>query len=357
MPTSSDPFDIDDDLFASPDALDSLEAHALQSTQTPAPAPNPGPSQPRKRTTQPYHHQIARPSQTFSRRKEPAPLNTEPRAGNSGFGWEFGGKRSIDGNVERHIAAIGERAAYWSHGKERREEEEYPDVVVGKNGKYEFGQDMEDEGEEVVDNHARMGMGLGTSQSQVRDPRGAAARREAIAAASASAGQTTTIFVRPPLSRSNSASSSPNITRQAAAGPSNPPPPPQPPQKFAQRSLSRSVSAGSHPVSRPPSRINPLPPIASQSSQSSQGSATRRVAIELEEERRKREATEAQLKALQNQLLVEKNRIQESRKERETESLGDDPENWMKELQAELYKAKGEAETMRRAQKDVSFGR
>ncbi len=29
----------------------------------------------------------------------------------------------------------------------------------------------------------------------------------------------------------------------------------------------------------------------------------------------------------------------------------------MKELQAELYKAKGEAETMRRAQKDVSFGR
>lgn len=356
---SSDPFDIDDDLFANPAALDELEASALQSTQAPPQPPPPHPPHPNpnppRRQTQPYHHPLVRPSQTFSGRKEPAPLNTEPRAGNSGFGWEFGGKRSIDGNVERHIAAISERAAYWSHGHgNERDEEEYPVVVLGEDGRHGFGDGEE---EDVVDNHARTGVGLvmPNASQQVRDVKGAQARREAIAAAGAAEAAAPVQAVRAPLSRSNSASSPTGLNRQVQAGPSNLAQQPhhlERPQ-FVQRSLSRSVSAGAHPVSRPPSRINPLPPISSQTSQSSQGSAARKAVFELEGERRRRETAETQLQAARDQIILEQRLREEKAREEESIHSGDDPERRLKDLQAELWRAKGEAESVRRAQRDV----
>ena len=78
--------------------------------------------------------------------------------------------------------------------------------------------------------------------------------------------------------------------------------------------------------------------------------------MELDEERRKREAVEAQLQALRDQLLDDRDKVKG--KERETEGeVTDEREDItkrMEELQAELWRAKGEAETMRRAQKDVS---
>ena len=351
-----DPYDIDDDIFANPDALDALEAHALQSTQAPSKSTSQRPA--KARITQPYHHQVARPSQTFSGRKEPAPLNTEPRTSNCGFGWEFGGKRSIEGNVERHIAAISERAAYWSHGNGRGEED-YPDIVVGEDGRYELGHDTDGEGE-VVDNHARTGFGLAhpvLSQNQSVDQRGAAARREAIAAA---ANAEIGLPPRASLARSNSASSSISVPQP---GPNKldlaPQPQPRLQPPLAQRSLSRSASVGSHQHSRPIPRISPLPPILSQSSQSSQGSTVRRAAMELAEERQRREAVELQLQSLRTQISIEQRKGQEKEQEKEQERRidstkpGDDLEKRLAALQADLWRARGETETMRRAQKDV----
>ena len=349
MPPSSDPFDFDDDLFANPATFDALEAYALQSTQVPlAPPPQPGPA---KRLNAAYQHQAARApnrppilSQTFAGRKEPAPLNTAPRAGNSGFGWEYGGKRSIEGNVARHIAAIDERAAYWSHGNRLEEEDDFPDVVVGEDGEYGVGRQEDGHGE-VVDKHAK------TGESLMWDAKGDAERGGAIEAGSREA-------------------SRPTISRSTSAGPSKLPPQAHPEhqyqpqlqktplqsQQFIQRPLSRSASDGSRPLPRAQSRTNPLRPIASQSSQESQGSAARRAAMELDEERRKREAVEAQLQALRDQLLDDRDKVKG--KERETEGeVTDEREDItkrMEELQAELWRAKGEAETMRRAQKDVS---
>ena len=354
MPVALDPYDIDDDIFANPDALDALEAHALQSTQAPSIFTSQRPA--KARITQPYHHQIVRPSPTFSGRKEPAPLNTEPRTSNCGFGWEYGGKRSIEGNVERHVAAISERAAYWSHGNGRGEED-YPDIVIGEDGTYELGNEMDGE-VEVVDNHARTGVELARpalSQNQSIDLKGAAARREAIAAAA------NAVIDSPPrasLLRSNSASSfivnpQKDSIKPDLAGQSQLQPRPQ--LQPAERSLLRSASVGSHQLSHSTLRVDPLPAIVSQSSQSSQGSSARRAAMELAEERQRREAVESQLQSLRNQISVEQRKEKEKEQERSVDSAkpDEDLENRLKTLQADLWRARGETETMRRAQKDV----
>ena len=366
---SPDPFDEFDDLFADPSNLDAIDA-ILQSTQAP----------PKPRVTQPYHHQIARPrnvatQKTFSRRKEPAPLNTEPRAGPSGFGWEHGGKRSIPGNVERHVNAIHERQKYWALDEKAQEEESYPELVVNAAGQYGFSGEEEGEGE-VVDTFARTGE-LGESQAKVRDTTGAAARREAIMKA-ANEATAAKVVPRPPISRSNSAA----VTRP---GPSNLQAhvqaaqttfQAQPQANFPTRSISRSVSAGAHLSSRPSSRASQiLPPISSQNFSSpiplSQGSARRKAAIELDEEQRKQEAAEAELLESRPRPEAdetmgkgnereEKQEVMEGKKDNkeweEMERQLNEMRKQVKTLQEESWRVEGEKETMRRVRKDVSRG-
>ena len=343
MPTSSDPYDFDDDLFADPQTLDQLEASALQASQAPKP-----------RVTQPYHHTVAKPKNPpsilssgvkFSGRKAPQPINTEPRAGNSGFGWEYGGKRSIEGNFQRHIDNVRKRQEYWSNnepnGYASREDESYrPDIVVGENG-YELGEN------EVVDSHATRNLGLAPPASQSRTKEAAAARRAAILQASQS--------------------------HNEDAGPSNVAGPSQPratsveaqryaPQRQPQRAFSRSISAGHHPMTAGlgavrKGRLSPIPSEDTGSVASSQGSMARKTAIQLEEEKRRSETLEKEISRLKEQLQARRKEETEAVEGRmDIDQAGPGPPEFQArfdQLQNELWKAKGEASTMRRAQKEV----
>ncbi|EIW72574.1 hypothetical protein TREMEDRAFT_72810 [Tremella mesenterica DSM 1558] len=352
---SSDPFD--DDLFDDLDtsALEAIEAQAIavQSSQAP------------KRHTERYHHTVAVPRNSPAapiRPSNPAktggptprPLNTEPRAGNTGFGWEFGGKRSIDGNVERHVQAVKDRQVYWN-GKE---EESYPDITVNAQGQYGLGQGYGEEAE-VMDSHARPVM---ESLTEVRKEKGgikgSAARRAAITLASQNS--------QGYRAQSEEISVPPRIPSVAPVEGRNDNDTVQPLPKFNNnRSFSRSVSMGAQVSNRTlyqnhnslhPTRT--LAPIPSQSSQGSSsqmpggsqsGALTRRTALELEEERRKREKLEQEIRLLRK--TGEKSQLA-SRVEEPVAESSKDAEKRMKELQAELWRAKGEAESVRRAQRD-----
>ena len=347
---SSDAFDEFDELFADGTELDRLEVQALQSSQAPS----------KHRITEPYHHTVARPKAgptrpsnpaltNFGGRKEPAPLNTEPRAGVGGFGWEYGGKRSMEGNVERHIQSIKDRQAYRSHGPsdlgKTQVEEEYPDVVMTTNGGYGF-----DEGE-VLDDHIRTGAKL-EQASQARQTKAAVARRDAIAQAEANSKKST---------------DPDSVQGQDQRFPSS------------SRVLARSVSAGHHAISKSTKGLGPqLSPIPSQSSSktpplpASQGSLARKSALELEDERRRREAAEEELSRVRAQVAEYQRqlRLEREAKEREeemraiagpsTQKVPEDAEvskedllAKFKDMQDELWKAKGEAETIRRGHREV----
>jgi hypothetical protein len=252
-----------------------------------------------KRTTQPYHHTVSVPSKAPTRPKikDPGPINTEPRAAGqgAGFGWEYGGKRSIDGNLERHLGNVKTKDEYWglnspAINNKPKEEEDFPDVVLSKNGGYGFSiPDKEKESTHDVMKSvlasqydvtaaARRRQAIAESQRQVDDP-----NANAVAGPSVIDGQ------RQQPIRDN-----------APGGYSQ--------QQFSARTLSRSVSAGNAQTvqARPQSRNNVghLPTIASQPQSSSsepvasQGSLARKTAIELDEERRKREAAEKEVERL-----------------------------------------------------------
>lgn len=352
MPTSSDPFDDDDDLFADLSALDKLEASALQASQAP-----------KSRVIQPYHHTIAKPKATpsilsstarFSGRKAPQPINTEPLAGNTGFGWEYGGKRSMEGNVQRHVENVKNRHENLSKDtnglvpQSGGEEEIYqPDVVMGEQG-YELGEN------EIVDSHTMRNIGAPPPASQAHQIEGAAARRAAIAQAS--------------QSFSNDASSivGPSNTRDTSAGLEVL----APPQKFSAptRSLSRSISAGHHPLpttvaARAQIRFSPIPSEAEGSLLSSQGSLARKTAFQLDEEKKRSEALELEVAKLRTQLKARQNAEGTKNRERndggmnvnqEDNAVQEELQAKLDELQNQVWKAKGEAETIRRAQREVS---
>jgi hypothetical protein len=103
----------------------------------------------------------------------------------------------------------------------------------------------------------------------------------------------------------------------------------------------------------------------------SQGTLARKAALELDEERRRREEAEDEVRRMKAELLDKERKLEEEREMREMEEdrkektatqarhvgqeeEGDDWKTRFQALQMDYYRAKGEAETMRRAQKDVS---
>ncbi|ORY29357.1 hypothetical protein BCR39DRAFT_532485 [Naematelia encephala] len=321
---SSDYEEPDDDLFGQLDAnaLDQLEtvAYAKHSAASQAPAPTASKS---------THHQLARPKNAVAgpsrlgmgRKADPRPLNVRPGQTGSGFGWEFGGKRDAD--LERHIGNVEKRSMYWGGNAHNQG---YPGAVMTDTGGYAVNTDLDPEGE-VVDSLAATNMVLPRSTQAA-----AQARRQAIFSASQ-------VPSGPPINR-------PTPIRQPA------PVQLQATSRFPARNLSRSVSAGSHPLPQhggQNGRFSPnLPAVASQTETppASQGSIARRTALELEEERKRREAVEAELQALRKQ-------VQDvSRRTPPVEIVDEgDLVQRLKTMEQELWVARGEAEALRRNQR------
>lgn len=305
MVDTSDPFD-DDAFFANLDlaVLDQVEAQAISATQA----------------TRPPKLQ-----------KDPRPINTEPRAGGkSTFGFGELGKHTHPANEARYIEGVEQRKQYWGLKRDDDQDDAYPSVTVDATGRYGLAHESDDD--EVVDLHAPGGRALAYGRARALQPdpmsasQGAQARREALV---------------------------------GEAGPSRMPPPAVPESARVlpgsqSRTLSRSVSAGKQViVPRTARHQSNLAPIASQSSQgpSSQGSQVRRSALQLEDEKRRREELENQVKTLEAQLRT--NRPAHWTDGVEVELNGEPLEKQIKALQAQLWQAKGEAETVRRTHKTV----
>jgi hypothetical protein len=302
MVDSSDSFDDDDAFYNNVDlaVLDQVEAQAISSTQANRPV---------------------------KLQKDPRPINTEPRAGGkSTFGFGELGKHTHPANETRYIDGVEKRKEYWNL---KRDDDDYPSVTIDATGRYGLAQESDDD--EVVDLHAPGGRALAYGHKRALQPdppasQGAQARREAL----------------------------------GVAGPSRMPPPPLPADTSRlpgsqTRTLSRSVSAGKQViVPRTARHQSNLAPIASQSSQppSSQGSQVRRSALQLEDEKRKREELEEQVRTLQAQLRAKK--APHWTDGVAVELNGEPLEKQIKALQAQLWQAKGEAETVRRTHKTVS---
>jgi hypothetical protein len=306
MPDTSDPFD-DDAFFSDIDitALEQVEAQAISATQSVRPARPP-------------------PAKSF---KEPRPINTEPRAGGtSTFGFGELGKHTHPANETRYIDNVEKRKQYWGL-KRDDDEDEFPAVTIDATGRYDLAQD-DDEDDQVVDTHAPGGRGVAYTRTAA-------------------------------LQRTPAA-----VTSRNMAGPSRLPPAPAQENTstipISTRVLARSASVGKQVFAPRGGRLQPgLAPIASQSNasqsmpSSSQGSQARRSVLQLDDEKRKREELEREVERLQAQLQAVK-----TQKRHWTDGLhvdmGDgNPEERVRELQTQVWKAKGEAETIRRLQKTV----
>ena len=351
-----DDFD-DDGFFNDAETLAQVakvEAEAVKASQAP------------KRTTQRYHHTVAPPKSTPSSRpppkpstKDPGRVNTEPRASTGGFGWEHGGKRQQD--AERYIALVEERQAYWGTGKETKVEEEGdepPDIVMTAEGAYDL------QPVDIVDTHAPPTInGLSNDRFRKHIEAQEARKEEAMTKRRMAIQQET-------QSRSNILEPGPSTTRKMTKTVSGPILHPQPQGlNGSNRQFSRSISNGGAPAPRPLSRGPILPPIPSQSSQtppipSSQGSIVRKTAFQLDEEKRKSEALEAEVEKLK--LLLSKQKSlnpsvpdavsYQSQQVPDVADKADDGKELKTKLdtmQTDLYRAIGEAEQIRRAQKEV----
>lgn len=331
-PPSSDPWD-DDDFFddSTLAAIAQVEQQAIAASQAP------------KRTGG-FHHTVVRPTagprattQAASAKRPPGPINTNPRVSNCGFGWEQGGKHAM--RLARGLPVNG-------MARFNADEDEPMDVVVDEKGRYGFGSGSADD-EPIYDQRKRPELRqmieAAARQSAAAAPRrppvaprqvqGSQARRDAIAAA---------LPTRAPIQRTTSAN--------AIAGPSS-----GTVGRFPQRAFTRAASTGSPYGSagstRPSRPVNVLPPIGSQGSQpSSQGAASRKAFFELEEERRRREALEAELRNLR--AATRRESMAPSRAE-----LPEDVEEALQQieqLRQKLYSAQGEAATAKRNQVAVS---
>ena len=381
---SSDPFD--DEAFFDEldlDVLEDAEAQAIQATQASA-SQQAGPS---KRVTAPYHHEVTQPRHPFGTKpngqpREPAPLNTEPRAGNTGFGWEYNGKRNTEGDVSRHVEMINRRQndqnSIWGTGYV---DEDMPEVMLGADGKYGFRPSQEGD---VIDSRALTGqaalqMVMGKEKRQV-DPQAMEKRREAIAQVMGASQRT--------MSRSNSASSSVGRLPEDIPPLANGADGFLKPNQSRTRTFSRSASLGSQILNRPrsagpdahaaPSRLPPIPSASQEGSASqpaisaSQASQNRRNAVQLEQERSKRVELEAQMQRMREE--VDRMRLERQHTEQRQETAiaagvetgtrplqrldGDDNlDKRLQELQGEVWKYSGEAATVRRARQVVSCTR
>lgn len=316
MPPSSDPFDDYDDLDFDPATLKEIEALEKRASSVSA-------TQSKK-----YHHTVAKPAKPRpapATKTAPRPINTNPRVSGCGMGWEPGGKHATKYAPPPLVS-------------QRIEEESLPvDVVVDEHGRYSAASQGE-----VIDQRTRpeiRQMVENAARSAAPPPLpGSQARREAIFSAMAEAGPGPTTANSRQFQRSNSSSAVPSATAKVGSS----------------RTLSRSVSTGSNVFNRPPpskTALQPaLPPItASQSS--SQGAAARRVAGELEDERRKREASDAEVRALRAQIAqlqtTTNNTVWADGPAIDTPEIA--------ALKQQLWTAQGQAATAKRNQETVSL--
>lgn len=387
----SDLYDDDDDFFDNPETLNLLvqvEERALQASQA-----QPMASQlPLKHNTVATdNYSSGRPKQLGTRRTLAQPQNA---TSNTRSQW----KPPIPAGVGAGAGA-GIGGSKSGHG----EDEPPPiDIVMDGAGRYDLANPA-GSGEEAVvtDNRrskslalgARLGLGHGRSGStssigtaprgsQGQDGRSAASeeRRRAITQA-LSGGEGGKV-----LSRSNSTSSitapRPSHTPAAPGQASAPPPPHRGSHAFnPTRQLSRSASVGSHAgsqvfggggVSNRPSplqgNVRLLPISSGGGSQGSQNQGYgNNQAEELKKERERRVALEMELARLRpgagaaaNPIPIPSASVSVSTNANASNgpkvTVGpeaDDLEKKVKELQAQMWAAKGEAETIRRAQKEV----
>lgn len=349
--TSSDSFD-DDDFLAGIDLaeLDGYEAQAFSATQAGKPPALPNDS---RRS----HHTV--PAVHADQVKEPRPINTEPRAGGqSTFGFGEGGKHGHPANQARYIDNVQKRKEYWGIRRDDDEEADVPTVTIDDAGRYGLlAEPLDEDDEGVVDLHApgggssayarrRMLANAAPSSSQ-----GALARRLAIAQATrdmsgvvAHTDSLHSIRAKSVHDGRVDLPSGSNLIAKPA------------------RVLSRSVSVGDHilaSTSRQGAGSNTIP---SQSSQgpvpASQGTLLRRSVLELDEEKRRTVELEAKIETLSRELTMAKTQ-QQGKHAHWADGLTDRPrdhasEDHLKKLQSDLWRAKGEAETMRRNQREVS---
>lgn len=378
----SDLYDDDDDFFDNPETLNLLvqvEERALQASQA---QPKASQLPLRHDTVVTDNYSNGRPKQLGTRRTLPQPQNA---TSNTRSQW-------------KPPVPAGAGGSKSGHG----EDEPPPiDIVMDGTGRYDLANPAGSAEEAVVtDNRrskslalgARLGLGNGRSgstssigtaprRSQGQDGRSAASeeRRRAITQAlSGSDGGKV-------LSRSNSTSSitasRPSHAPAASGQTSAPPPPHRGSHAFnPTRQLSRSASVGSHAgsqvfgggVSNRPSplqgnvRLLPIP--SGGGSQGSQNHGNNQ-AEELKKERERRVALEMELARLRAGAGAAANPIPSasasasasvstnantSNAQKVTAGAeADDLEKKIKELQAQMWAAKGEAETIRRAQKEV----
>jgi hypothetical protein len=322
----SDPFD-DDGFFAHIDfaALEAVEAQAITATQGV------------KKPSRPA------PAASLKLQKDPRPINTEPRAGGkSTFGFGELGKHTHPANETRYVDGVEKRKQYW--GLKRDDDDEdgdgYPVVTIDSTGQYGLARDDDDD-EQVVDTHAPGGRGVAYT-------RAVALQRDTISTNTGPdnvAGPSRARPSSPIKGMQSNQQSGPNGAAQAASS----------------RILSRSASVGKQVFAPRPSRLQPgLGPILSQSNgsqpTSSQGSQARRSVLLLDDEKRRREELEREVERLQTQLQASKSHSRHWTDGLQVDMGPGKPEDRVRDLQAQLWKASGEAETIRRLQKTVGTG-
>jgi hypothetical protein len=87
---------------------------------------------------------------------------------------------------------------------------------------------------------------------------------------------------------------------------------------------------------------------------SSQGSQARRSVLQLDDEKRRRGELEREVERLQAQLQASKTQPRHWTEGIQVDMGTGNPEDKVRELQAQVWKAQGEAENIRRLQKTVS---
>lgn len=356
----SDPYDDDDDFFDNPETLSLLvqvEERALQASQA-----QPKASQlPVRNIVSTDSYSSNRPKQLGTRRTLPQPVNATRSQ------W-------------RPPVPAGAAAAAGASRSGHGEDEPPPiDIVMDGTGRYDLANPAGSAEEAVVtDNRkskslalgARLGLGHGRSGSTLSVGSTASEERRRAITQALSAGEGAKV-----LSRSNSTSS---ITARPSHAPSPAPAPAQthapPPHRGSQsfnptRQLSRSASVGSHASSqvfgasnRPSSlqgntRLPPIPssgggPGSQGQGGQSQGYVSKQQVEELKKERERRIALETELARLRAG-AVSASASSATAQKMTAGAGGDDWEKKIKELQAQMWAAKGEAETIRRAQKEV----
>lgn len=340
MDPGSDDFE-DDDLFNDPSLLAEVEAHAISSTQAQRPG---GVDRPGTSVSGAAGSTGRQPvfGYTKSGRPiyEPQPVNTEPRVSKGAFGWGDLGKFNGVSDLKHGDLNGYPRRQQHEEQQDYDDDDHHPETTMDAMGRYGYG--SQDEAE-VIDKRAQT-----LSESLAAQPRSGP-----IAESSAQARRRAALLGGPPA------------TGAAMSRPQESMPPPA--RLNTSRAFSRSTSAGPNLFARPgQAHAFRMEPILSQGSQgtpvpASQGAAARKAVFALEEETRKRELAEKELAELRAELERERN----SRRSKEPAQdhwpglpaphTSDQGELLRKfqELETQLWSAKGEAETIRRAHKNV----